>query len=63
MQFRFIMILHVHVYKYLSYLTFHDNVWSTNVFKYNLIRIGNPDQLIQVKTFISVFLVNFVSFF
>ncbi len=58
MQLRFIMILHARRYNNLSYSTLHHEVWSTNVFKYKLIRIGQPDQLIEVKLFISVFLTN-----
>ncbi len=59
MQVRFYMILHAHGYNSLSYLTLNEEVWSANVSKYKLIRICQPDQLIQVKSFIPVFLVIF----
>ncbi len=57
MQFNFIMILYAQGYNSLSYPTLYYEVWSTNVSKYKPIQIGQPDQLIQVKFFISVFLV------
>ncbi len=62
MQVKFIMILSAQGYNSLSYPTLYYEVWSTNVSKYKLIRIGQPDQLIQVKSFISVFLTNLVTF-
>ncbi len=52
MQVRFIMILHAQGYNAQSYQTLHYEVWSTNVSKYKMIQIGQPDQLIQVKSFI-----------
>ncbi len=61
MQVRFIMILHARWYNYLRYTTLHYNGRSTNVSKYKPIRIGKPDQLIQVRSFISVFLANLVN--
>ncbi len=36
-------------YVSLSYLPLHCEVWSTNVSKYKLIRIGQRNQLIQVN--------------
>ncbi len=63
MQFRFIMILSTQGYNYLSYPTLHCKGWSTNVSKYKLTRIGQPNQLIQVKSFISVFLTNLITYF
>ncbi len=51
------MILCAQGYNSLSYPTLHYKVWNTNVSKYKLIRICQPNQLIQVKSFISVFLV------
>ncbi len=52
MQVRFIMILPALGCNSLSYLTLHYEVWSTNMFKYKPIWIGQPDQLIQVKLYI-----------
>ncbi len=49
------MILCAQGYNFLSYPTFNYKIWSTNMSKYKPIQIGQPDQLIQVKLFISVF--------
>ncbi len=38
-------------YNSLNYLMLHYKVWSTDMSKYKLIRIGQPGQLIQVKSF------------
>ncbi len=57
MQVRFTMILHARKYNSQSYMTLHYEVWGTNLSKYKPIEFGQPDQLIQVKSFISVFLV------
>ncbi len=58
MQVRFSMILCAHGYYSLNYLTLHCKVWNTNVYKYKLFRSTHePDQLIHVKSFISVILV------
>ncbi len=59
---RFIMILRARGYNSLSYPTLHYKVWSTNVSKCKPIQIGQPDQLIQVKSFLSVCLNNLVTF-
>ncbi len=61
MQVRFIMILHAQGYNSLNYPTLYYEVWNINVSKYNPFQIGQPGQLIQVRSFIhaliSVFLV------
>ncbi len=59
MQVRFIIILHVWWYNSLSHATLHYEGWSTNVSKCKSIQIGQPDQLFQVKSFITVFLSQF----
>ncbi len=56
MQVRFIMILHAWVYNSLSYPTLH-MTFGIYVSKYKPFWIGQLNQLIQVKSFISVFLV------
>ncbi len=46
----------------LSYLTLHDEVCSTKCLNINWSEFGQPDQLMQVKSFIYVFLANLESF-
>ncbi len=62
MQGRFLMILSAQGYNSLSYPTLNYVVWSKNMSKYKPIRIGQPHQLIQFKSFIYVFLTHLVTF-
>ncbi len=57
MQIRFMMILHVCRCNSQTHPNLHYEVWSTNLSNYKPIWICQPDELVQVKSFISVFLV------
>ncbi len=58
MQVRFIMLFCVRVYNSLSYLTFHDKVWSINMSKYKPTLSGDSGQIIHFCIF-SQFGINF----